>query len=227
MMAPLARPQGMRVVGLLAVPSGAAAQLQPRRMGGNLVIPSRGARLPCGRREFHPILAAGALAKLLMVKKVGFWGAYGATKVYGWEKVARKLLKFNLLHTPKPAQKAVQAALVAAIRTPSQAYSLLQDTHVYRFVGKVASDGASHVPNWVQSIAASIAGKTHVWKALKELEAESQKQASKKLKQQAVVSEAEKSKLQEELTKMTLEKAAAEARLAELLAAMEEQSSKR
>jgi hypothetical protein len=48
-----------------------------------------------GGRGFHPLLAVPALAKLLLVKKVGIWGAYGATKVYGWPRVTRNLLKFN------------------------------------------------------------------------------------------------------------------------------------
>ena len=37
----------------------------------------------------------------------------------------------------------------------------------------VADRGANQVPRWVRSIAQSIAGKTHVYKALKELEQES------------------------------------------------------
>ena len=133
-----------------------------------------------------PIIAgAAALAKLLVVKKVGFWGAYGATKVYGWPRVARRLLKFNKDNTPLEAQGVVQAGVVTAIRAPSQAYGVFQDTQVYAFVGKVARDTSDTIPAWVRTLAGSIAGKTHVWKALKELESESQKIKAAKMAAEA------------------------------------------
>ena len=113
-----------------------------------------------------PFMAAGAgaahLAKILLFKKVGFWGAYGATKVYGWPRVTRTLLQYNKQHTPEAAQTTVQAAIITAIRTPAQAYGVFQDSEVYAFIGKVARSGGDAIPPWVQSIAASIAGKTHV-----------------------------------------------------------------
>lgn len=140
--------------------------------GGNslLLAPQR-------RGFFHiPLMGAGmaiaGIAKVLMVKKVGFWGAYGATKVYGWPRVCRNLLKFNRDTTPRAAQSTVQAGIVAAIRTPAEAYSLFQDTEVYAFIGRVANSTSQQIPPWVQALAGSIAGKTHVWKALKEMESE-------------------------------------------------------
>jgi hypothetical protein len=136
--------------------------------------PCRMTRAPPSRPFFVPFIAAAVpgLAKLLLLKKVGFWGGLQAAKAYGWPKIARKLIQFNKLHTPLEAQPRVQAGIIRAIRTPAEAYSVLQDSDVYRFVDKVASDGASHVPAWVQSLANSVASKTNVYKALKELEAE-------------------------------------------------------
>lgn len=85
-------------------------------------------------RQIHPLLALPALAKLLLVKKVGFWGAFAATKVYGWPNVTRRLLKFNKLHTPAPAQSTVQAGIIGMVRKPTEAYAILQDTQVYTFI---------------------------------------------------------------------------------------------
>ena len=126
-------------------------------------------------------MALAGVAKVLLFKKVGFWGAYGATKVYGWPRVTRTLLKFNRGNTPREAQAAVQAGIITAIRTPAQAYSAFQDTEVYTFIGKVANDVSGQIPAWVRALASSIAGKTHVWKALKEMETEGKRVKAKEM----------------------------------------------
>ena len=109
------------------------------------------------------------------------------------------------------------------IRKPGEAYGILQDTQVYTFVSQVAEKGSSHIPLWVQSIAQSIAGKTHIYKALKELETESKRLKMSKMKAKASHDAAEKAELKNALENMAAEKQAAEARLAELLAAQVEQ----
>lgn len=160
---------------------------RPGRARGSAILCSCALGTVPRRGILHlPFIAgAAAMAKLLLVKKVGFWGAYGATKVYGWPRVTRALLKFNKANTPREAQPIVQAGIVTAIKFPAQAYTVLQDTQVYSFVGKVAQDTSDAIPPWVRSLASSIAGKTHVWKALKELELESSKLKSTKLAAEA------------------------------------------
>ena len=152
-------------------------------------LPAFGSSSRRGILHLPAIAGAAALAKLLVVKKVGFWGAYGATKVYGWPRVTRRLLKFNQANTPREARPTVQAGIVTAIKFPAQAYTVFQDTQMYAFVGKVANDTSAAIPPWVRSLASSIAGKTHVWKALKELELESEKLKSTKLAAEAGASE--------------------------------------
>ena len=158
-----------------------------------------------------PFMAAGAgaahLAKILLFKKVGFWGAYGATKVYGWPRVTRTLLQYNKQHTPEAAQSTVQAAIITAIRTPAQAYGVFQDSEVYAFIGKVARSGGDAIPPWVQSIAASIAGKTHVWKALKELEAETKRKKAAEMKADLDEHKEDAVKMKAELADLAQEKA--------------------
>ena len=158
-----------------------------------------------------PFMAAGAgaahLAKILLFKKVGFWGAYGATKVYGWPRVTRTLLQYNKQHTPEAAQSTVQAAIITAIRTPAQAYGVFQDSEVYAFIGKVARSGGDAIPPWVQSIAASIAGKTHVWKALRELEAETKRKKAAEMKADLDEHKEDAVKMKAELADLAQEKA--------------------
>lgn len=91
----------------------------------------------------------------------------------------------------------------------------------------VADRGANQVPRWVRSIAQSIAGKTHVYKALKELEQESKRLKMKSMKAQASSDEAEKKNLKAQLEALAAQKEAAERRLAEVLAAQVEQTTKK
>ena len=177
---------------------------------------------PVVRRSFHPLFAGiPALAKLLVVKKVGFWGGLQAANAYGWPRITRRLLKFNKLHTPPEAQRRVQAGVMQAIRTPSEAYSVLKDSEVYRFVDKVARDGASHVPGWVQSLANSVASKTSVYKALKELENEAKRISQlKRARDRADAGEAAACELKQQMQEMEAEKQKTEAKLQEALEAL-------
>ena len=77
--------------------------------------------------------------------------------------------------------------------------------------------GRSQFPPWLMSIAESIAGKTHVWKALKELELETKKQKMAKMKAQAAADEEEKAALKSELAELRAAQAASEAKLAAML----------
>lgn len=172
-------------------------------------------------RRFHPAVLGWGATKLLVTKKIGFWGGFQAANVYGWPRIARQLLKFNKKHTPPKSQAQVQTGILRAIRTPVEAYSVLQQSEIYHFLQKVSDQGASHVPAWVQSLASSIAGKSNVYKALKELENESKRlDALKRKKAREEANEKVKEELEELKARVDIlaaEKAKAEAALHDTL----------
>ena len=94
---------------------------------------------------------------------------------------------------------------------------MFQHTEVYTFICRVATQGRSLFPPWFQSIAESIAGKTHIWKALKELESETKRQKMAKMKAQAASDEDEKKALRGEIEQLRVAQAASEAKLARMM----------
>lgn len=131
-----------------------------------------GAALQQRRGLFHIPLGMGAIAllKMLVIKKIGTFGFYKAAESYGWDRLYRRLLKFNRIATPRATQPLVQAGIRTAIEFPPQAYGVFQETHMYKFAVDVSQSGKAMLPGWAINIAESIAGKTDTYKAMKLLE---------------------------------------------------------
>lgn len=131
-----------------------------------------GAALQLRRGLFHIPLGMGAIAllKMLVIKKIGTFGFYKAAESYGWDRLYRRLLKFNRIATPRATQPLVQAGIRTAIKFPPQAYGVFQETHMYKFAVDVSQSGKALLPGWAINLAESIAGKTDTYKAMKLLE---------------------------------------------------------
>lgn len=161
--------------GAATLPGGAATSTWKPRPGVRRFSPTP-------TRQLGPLALAPALLgamKVVFVKKLGFWGAYKALDAYGWPQAYRRLLKFNRANTLPELQPAVQTGLRTAIVTPGEAYNVFKQSHMYDFMSSVAKSGEKQLPAWIVSIAESLAGRTHVYKALKVMEAEHAKQLRK------------------------------------------------
>ena len=82
----------------------------------------------------------------------GTWGIYAASKQYGIPRIYRRMLEANKMYTPIEQQKTVGNSIAKAIRAPTQAYSIVQQSPVYALLQQAAKHGIPKARNIMISV---------------------------------------------------------------------------
>eukprot|EP00941_MAST-03F_sp_MAST-3F-sp1_P003253 g3253.t1 len=133
------------------------------------------------RVDFHPFLFAGGL----LAKKAA---VFAAARSYGWHRIYRRLLEQNKVLTPIENQEVVKIALREAMRFPLRAYEMSRDSHVIKFVDRLARSAGENaagstkvppLPDFLRHLLEETVGNTKTGKWRKHFEDELRKKNNK------------------------------------------------